>query len=309
VVYRAKQLTTDQEVAVKILRTDRLANLKTADVEIARFQREMKLIGRVNHPHIVRLIDSGQIPRQSNQTGQPSPDDTVVGLPPEEAAARERNLARDVASSIPYLVMELLSGETLASYRRRRHRLPLKEAVDIIVPVAAAVAEAHEAGVIHRDLKPSNIVLSPTQKDGCLHPHVLDFGIAKLVEEGVDDLTRTASVIGTPDYMSPEQARGKRDISGAADQYTLAVVLYECVTGHKPYDADSFVELVHLVSAGNFDRPSKHREDVDVRLEEVIVRAMSLTPQERFPSMTAFGRALLSFASDEAQQRYASLFR
>jgi serine/threonine protein kinase len=145
------------------------------------------------------------------------------------------------------MVMELLDGETLAARLQRRQRLALGEAAPIALDVVAAIRAAHAAGIIHRDLKPENIFLVAGGA-----AKVLDFGIAKLTAEEGDaartrTLTRTGDVIGTPFYMSPEQVFGERDLDGRADVWSLGVILYECLTGRRPFQGENAGQIVKAI--------------------------------------------------------------
>jgi serine/threonine-protein kinase len=197
--------------------------------------------------------------------------------------------------------MELLEGESLGEVLTRIGRMTVSDAVDLLLPVTAAVSVAHEHGVIHRDLKPDNIFL---QYEGPrIVPKVLDFGASRVMHHG--RLTVNASVLGTPHYMSPEQARGEPSTDARSDQHALGVILYEAVVGCLPRDSSDPLELLHQVAYGPFRRPSEHMELPD-GLEAVIVRAMAREPSQRYPTTREFGLALLPFAS-EASRQYWSL--
>jgi serine/threonine-protein kinase len=185
-VYEAEHQELGRRVALKMLHRD----LTHTPEVVARFLREARATAKVRHPHVVDVQDVGS-----------------------EGGA-------------PFLVMEYLDGEDLASLLVREGRLAVERATDLLLPVLAGVDAAHQAGIVHRDLKPENIFLLRAP-GGELHPKVLDFGIAKVLDPaGSLTLTRTASLLGTPYYMSPEQARGARDVDGRTDQYALGVILY-----------------------------------------------------------------------------------
>src|SRR5262249_31046260 len=147
----------------------------------------------------------------------------------------------DVGSdgALSYLVMEFLEGEDLANHLARVGPMSEQEISDILLPVCAGLAAAHDEGVIHRDLKPENIFLAHTRHGG-LQPKVLDFGVSK-VSGGAKSmaLTGTAATFGTPFYMPPEQLRGARQADHKSDQYAMGVVLYECLTGRRPFEAEN----------------------------------------------------------------------
>jgi serine/threonine-protein kinase len=204
----------------------------------------------------------------------------------------------------PYLAMELLDGEDLGARLERTGRLSVKAALDVLLPTLAGIAAAHDAGVIHRDLKPSNIFLS--RVSGRQWPKVVDFGISKVVT--AEDLTASDAVLGTVAYMAPEQARSVRNASFSSDQYSMAVVLYECVTGALPFSGTGVFDLVQAIMTAPVVAPSQVAPDVPAALDAVILRAMDRDPEKRFPSIRAFASALLPFASETAQHGYAGEF-
>jgi hypothetical protein len=199
-----------------------------------------------------------------------------------------------------FLVMELLDGEDLATRLGREGRLAIPELVDIMLPVCSAVAAAHAAGIIHRDLKPQNIFLARGASD--LVPKVLDFGISKAQDTtGMDALTGTDAVIGTPYYLAPEQVTDSRTATPASDQYAIGVVLYECMTGVRPFQAESLYAVFHAIVTGNPVRPRERRPEIDAKFEAVALRAMAVSPEARFASVTALAQALWPFASERGR--------
>jgi serine/threonine-protein kinase len=260
-VYEAVHTGLKKPVALKVLRGELSENTEARD----RFALEGNNAALVRHPNVVDVSDVG------------------------------------VVDELPFLVMELLEGESLGDVLTRIGSMPVSDAVDLLLPVTAAVSMAHEHGVIHRDLKPDNIFL---QYEGPrIVPKVLDFGASRVMHHG--RLTVTASVLGTPHYMSPEQARGETSTDARSDQHALGVILYEAVVGCLPRDSSDPLELLHQVAYGPFKRPSEHMQLPD-GLEAVIVRAMAREPSERFSTTRDFGLALLPFAS-EASRQYWSL--
>ncbi len=191
-----------------------------------------------------------------------------------------------------YIVFELVRGENLKEVVRARGPLPVADALALVHQAARGLAFAHEHGVVHRDVKPQNVLVDP---DGVAK--VTDFGIARAV--GVDEsLTETGTILGTSDYLSPEQAVGKR-VDERSDQYSLGVVLFELLTGEVPYPGESM--LVVAMRHVNDPVPSvrERRPDVPPRVEELVHRAMAKAPEERFPSMDAFIAALEASILDE----------
>jgi serine/threonine-protein kinase len=205
-VYRGMQLATGQVVAIKLIRAD-----VAEDVEaIRRFHREVRSASRLAHPHTIRVVDFGE------------------------------SEAGDL-----FMVMEHLSGRTLGAALRQTVRLDEARLAKIGAEVAQSLAEAHSEGLAHRDLKPENVMLVDSFGDPDF-VKVLDFGIAKFLSgsSGESSVTRTGAVVGTPHYMSPEQARGSRHLTGAVDVYALGVMLFEGLSGRKPFDGDSAVAIL-----------------------------------------------------------------
>jgi serine/threonine-protein kinase len=270
-VYEAMHTRLRKRVALKTLRQ----SLAKSGEARARFIREGETASRLRHANVVDITDVGE------------------------------------ADGVPFLVMELLEGEALSALVRRIGTLSVPAAVDILLPVADAVQVAHDNGIIHRDLKPDNIFLAQTHQAGIL-PKVLDFGISKVISDAkTPSLTATSSFLGTPFYMSPEQARGAKDIDGRSDQYSFAVVLYEALTGQQPHAAcgDSLMQLVHAIARGDFPKPRAIRPDLPAALEAILLRAMSLSPTDRYESMRAFGTALIPYASERARSIWGAAFQ
>ncbi len=236
----------------------------------ARFEREAMAAARMHHPHVVDVFDFGA----------------------HEGTA--------------FLAMELLEGESLQALMRRSGPLPQALAVDLMLPIVSAVAAVHDQGVVHRDLKPENFLLTVTP-EGQWHPKLLDFGIAKLEQQG-PELTRTNALLGTPCYMSPEQVMQARAIDGRADQWSIAVVLYEAVTGAKPFYSDTLLVLMTAITSEDPVPLRVHRPDLDPGFEAVVTRAMQRRPDDRFPSMRDLGSALLPYASPAAQAQWYADF-
>ncbi|HZE76533.1 MAG TPA: serine/threonine-protein kinase, partial [Gemmatimonadales bacterium] len=193
-VYLAQDLRHDRPIALKVLHPELAAALGPE-----RFQREIKLAARLQHPHILTVHDSGEIP------APPGPP-------------------------LLWFTMPYVEGETLRSRLNREKQLPLDDALRIARQAADALDYAHRHGVVHRDIKPENILLSGS------HALVADFGIGKALEAGAaGGLTETGLTLGTPAYMSPEQASGDRDLDGRTDVYSLGTVLYEMLAGQPPF--------------------------------------------------------------------------
>lgn len=258
-VYEALHVGLKKRVAIKILHSAFANN----DEVVARFLREGEATSRINHPNVVDVTDLG------------------------------------VKDGIPYLVMELLSGESLAALINREKVLPVDRAVDLLLPMISAVGMAHDEGVVHRDLKPDNIFLAKNRL-GATETKLLDFGISKMVTRS--ELTTAASVLGTPHYLSPEQAQALRDIDGRADQYSLAVILYRLVTGALPVGGgDVVLDVLIAVAQGRVRPPRAVRSDLPEALERVIMRGLATSPKDRYPHTHLMGFDLLPFASEEGR--------
>jgi serine/threonine protein kinase len=222
---------------------------------LARFHREAEITSHLGHPHLVNVIDFG-----TAESGE------------------------------PYLVMEYLEGEDLEHRLLRIGRLGIEAAVHITKQAASALGAAHAKDVVHRDLKPANIFLMqvPGEPD---FVKVLDFGISK-VKAARARLTRATAVVGTPNYMSPEQASGRVDETDhRADQWALACIVWEMLTGRTPFVADDVSPLFYQIT--NLDPPSilKHAPDAPPAIEAVLWRALAKQPAERYESIREFSRA------------------
>jgi serine/threonine protein kinase len=260
-VFEAEDTGLGHRVALKLLHP----HVAERPGAARRFLREGRAAARIRHPHVVQVFALG------------TDGDT------------------------PYLAMELLDGGNLSELLTWKGALPIADTLDLVLPVLTAVAAAHDAGVIHRDLKPSNVCIS---QGPCARPwpKVVDFGVSKVVAAGgVNEATLTETVIGTAAYMAPEQARAACNASFHSDQYSLAVMLYQCITGHLPFGGRSMYEVLESVMSAPVAPPSARAKDVPRALDEAVLRGMSRNPTDRFPSVRAFGHALLQFASEHAR--------
>src|SRR5215510_723339 len=177
----------------------------------------------------------------------------------------------------PFLVMEYLEGESLAARLSTSGRLPIEIACELGCAILAPLAAAHQAGIVHRDLKPDNVFLVRQSRGEIVK--LLDFGISRAPGlEGEFRLTKTGLVLGTPYYMSPEQARGQSEITPAADLYAFGVMLYEMLVGHVPIQADNYNQLMYRVMVGDFAPPRTQRPDLPEALERIILHSMALAP-------------------------------
>ncbi len=221
---------------------------------VARFQREAQAASTLTHPNVVGVYDVNTAP-----------------------------------DGRPFLVAELLEGEPLGEYLTKLKKLPLGEAVRIARHVSRALGAAHEHGIVHRDIKPENVFLV----DGGSLVKVIDFGISK-VGHGNDKLTKTGTVMGTPDYMAPEQARGDK-VDLRADIYAVGAILYRSLTGRKPFSAPDPMSTLTAVLTQEPTRPSTLEVSIPLPLELVIQRAMAKRPEERYANMRELERALSPF--------------
>ncbi|MEO8450791.1 MAG: protein kinase [Gemmatimonadota bacterium] len=273
-VFLVKDLRLKRELALKALRPD----LILSEALLTRFKREAETIAALRHPHIVPIYDIGE------------------------------------AEGIAYILMPLIKGESLKALLAREGPRPAREAMRILLECADALGAAHEAGVIHRDIKPENIMLEGKAR----RVQLMDFGIAKAIDTSSDPagptkgLTSTGMLVGTPHYMSPEQASGESNLDNRADQYSLAVVAYQMLTGSLPFDGEStrailFQQMIAV--------PKSLRDlvpDVPAHLGYAVERALSKEPKDRYPSMEEFAEAITasdSLARPSAEHRVSSAIR
>jgi serine/threonine-protein kinase len=257
-IYEARHTVLGKRVAIKVLH----AHLARNAVAASRFMREARAASAIRHPNVVQVFEIG----------------THAGR--------------------PFIVMELLEGQDLSRYLCARGRLAASEAVDILLCTASAVAAAHSAGVIHRDLKPTNVFLAKEGPTG-VRAKVVDFGVSKEIwAEKEHALTETETLLGTLEYMAPEQVRSARNATEHSDQYALGVILYELVTGRRPFAGQGRYELLHAIVTAPFATPRSLGIDLDPKLESAILRAMHREPCQRFSSVEALARELLPCASE-----------
>lgn len=234
-----------RKVAIKILKAEYASNAQM----VSRFEREALASTHIESPHVVQVFDAGVL-----------------------------------ADGRPYLVMEFLTGEDLSARiaASGSSGMPILTAVELCTQVARGLAAAHAASVFHRDMKPSNVVIAKT-KSGREVAKIVDFGISKLLDTTKENVsnTQTGTILGSPVYMSPEQARGSKSTDHRSDIYSLGVVLYECLTGVTPHSADSFNELLFKIVLETPPSPRSLRAEIDQELDSIVVRCLDKTPETR----------------------------
>ena len=252
-VWVAEHTMLHRPVAVKVLDSSATTRDATA---VQRFLREAQTAARLRSDHIVDVLDVGRF------------DDGT-----------------------PFLIMELLEGETLAARIKREGRLQHGESALLVDHLLSGLSAAHAAGVIHRDIKPDNCFI--TRKDGREHLKLLDFGISKVAGDAREmRMTRTGVVMGTPYYMAPEQARGSKEIDHRCDLYAAGAILYECVTGRVPFEAESVNELLFKIVLEPLIPPHSMAPELDPAFEELILQAMGREADARFQTAQQFREAL-----------------
>src|SRR3954470_5028764 len=257
-VYKASQPAMKRMVAIKILHP-KLANRKDLT---SRFRREARAMSQLSHPNTVKVFMYGEMEEDGSL----------------------------------YIVMEMLEGKNLNQAVRKDGPIPTERAIPILIQVCGALQEAHELGIVHRDLKPENIFLS---KQGGIadYPKVLDFGLAKVTERQMQPgsiiLTQEGMVFGTPEFMSPEQAQGKT-LDARSDIYSLAVILYEVLTGKLPFDAKRPMENIQLHVQKEPIPLSKRvtGKTFPPELDAAIAKALSKNRDDRFQTAAEFAAAL-----------------
>jgi serine/threonine protein kinase len=204
------------------------------------------------------------------------------------ATLRHRNVCsvfelRHLASGTPFLVLELLHGETLAARIERGGRLTESETLDILADALEGLRAAHGRGIVHRDVKPDNLFLH-MDAGGARVTKILDFGISKTATESSHRLTRTGIVMGTPYYMAPEQAMGERRLDGRVDLWGLGISMYEALTGARPFQAANYNALLVQILTAEPIPIERHRPDLQPRIARLVMRALAKQPKERWSS-------------------------
>jgi serine/threonine-protein kinase len=256
VVLRVTHLDLGESLAIKVLSPEGEANPEL----IARFLREARAVVRLRGEHVAKVTDVGVLPHGR-----------------------------------PFMVMEYLRGVDLADELKRRRHLAPGEAVDYLLQVCEALAEAHAHGIVHRDIKPANLFLT-TRPDGTPLVKVLDFGISKAPVSASEPVTKTDIVMGTAGYMSPEQMKAAKDVDGRSDIWALGVVLYECLSGRRPFEGGSFSAVVVKAST---EPPAPMDGRAPRALQAIVMRCLEKDRGARFATVAELATALAPFARDQ----------
>ena len=259
-VYAIEHELTHHKRALKLLHPD---VVQVPDI-VRRFLAEASAAGRAGSPHLVETFDAGTLP-----TGE------------------------------PYVVMEMLTGETLGAVLERTHRLDPAYAAEFVAQAAEGIEAAHRAGIIHRDLKPDNLFV--TQREGRPFIKILDFGVSKFAttEQAPLGATRTGTIVGSPSYMSPEQIVGDPDIDARTDVFALGVVLYQCVSGALPFEAPTLHALTLRLLTGDLTPLETLLPGLPPTILEVVRRALSKERAGRYPTAQALADALAPLRSSQ----------
>lgn len=263
VVYRARDLETRAEVAIKVMK-------QTPDPELARrYEREAQALARLRGTAAIFVHAFGRTP-----------------------------------TGAPYIVMELLTGQELETFlaeaEARGGQLKPSKMLEILRPVAATLTAAHLQGIIHRDLKPSNVFIVDPRAGGGVR--LLDFGLAKML--GIETLTATGMVAGTPSYIAPEAWRGNKDLDQRIDVYSLGVLVFRCLSGDVPFPTKSMLELCRWATTG--ERPSLRalRKSLPPSIDVWVQKALAVDPDDRFQSIQAMWSSLESILTEATSSPY-----
>ncbi len=256
-VYEGENTRIRRRVAIKLLH----ASVSSQEEAVKRFEREAQAAAQIGSDHICEVLDMGVL-----------------------------------HDGTRYMVMEYLEGETLGARIKRSGRIGPLMIVPVMAQVLDALYAAHNAGIIHRDLKPDNIFLLPMKNGIPDFVKILDFGVSKFAQSSEEmNMTRAGAVVGTPYYMSPEQARGTSAIDARSDIYALGVLLYQAVTGQVPFQAQTFNELLFKIVLEPAPPPQQYAPDLDPEFTAIIQKAMAREPPQRFQTCAEFKEALMAW--------------
>ncbi len=238
----------------------------------ARFAQEARTAIRIKNEHVARVFDVGSV------------------------------------DGVPFIVMEHLTGHDLSAILRERGQLPIAESADLLLQACEAISEAHALGIVHRDLKPGNLFVT-TEHDGTPFVKVLDFGISKSTATSDMSVTASAAIVGSPQYMSPEQLLSAKSVDARSDVWALGVILYEMLTGAPPFTGEAFAAVSSAILRGEYRRPSEPRPDIPPALEKMLFEALARDREARLPSVEAFAARLAPFGTDAARVSYGRVRR
>jgi eukaryotic-like serine/threonine-protein kinase len=267
IVYEGFDPVIERTVAIKTILPSQLNGAEFVGV-MARFKREAQAAGRLNHPGIVAIYDYGE------EVAQDIGEEDATMMAPKAQAPQER---------VAYIAMEFIKGRELRDYFEKGERFPMAEVVRIMTEMLDALDHAHSHGVVHRDMKPANLILLENGR-----VKVADFGIARVE---ASELTQTGTVLGTPTYMSPEQFMG-HPVDGRSDLFSCGVILYQLLTGEKPFTGESTTTIMYKVLREEPVPPSQLNLSLAPALDAVMKKALAKNPAERFQSGHEFAQAL-----------------
>ncbi len=262
VVVKATHMALGHRVAIKFL----LPEACNHPGAVERFLREARAAVQIQSEHVARVSDVGSL-----------------------------------ESGLPYMVMEYLDGNDLSEELQARGALPVPEAVSYLLEALEAIAEAHSLGIVHRDLKPANLFLA-ARKDGSRTLKVLDFGISKAIQEGDTDLTQTASMMGSPLYVAPEQIRNSKTVDCRADVWSLGVILHECLSGRPPFGGETLSSVLAAIVADLPEPLAEVRPDLPPQLTDIVARCLEKDPTRRVQNVAVLAQLLAPFAPRQAER-------